>query len=157
MNLPNFWYGSCSYGLLWKNHTLYAMKILVWQNFADFNTKIWPFSAKNWQFWEFLTCNIQTLLWIWLMFGTEVVVMFSCFYFSFSVSALFRGTNHTSSCLCVYKTITALFSSTVPKWLLSIPSHLTDSVPQTSHPVSDESECTHQQTKQCCPVFRVSI
>ena len=37
MNLSNFWYGSCSYGVLWENHTLYAGKILVWRNFGPFN------------------------------------------------------------------------------------------------------------------------
>ena len=34
MNLTNFWYGSCSYGLLWENHTLCARKILIWQSFG---------------------------------------------------------------------------------------------------------------------------
>ena len=34
MNLPNFWYGSCSYGLLWENHTLHAWKFLIWRNFG---------------------------------------------------------------------------------------------------------------------------
>ena len=46
MNLPNFWYGSCSNGLLWENHTLYAGKNLVWRNFGPFKAKIWPFLAK---------------------------------------------------------------------------------------------------------------
>ena len=37
------WYGSCSYGPLWENHTLYGGKILVWWNFSPFKAKIWPF------------------------------------------------------------------------------------------------------------------
>ena len=45
MNLPNFWYASCSYGVLWENYILYAGKILVWQNFGPFKAKIWPFLA----------------------------------------------------------------------------------------------------------------
>ena len=32
MNLPNFWYGSCSYGPLSENLTLYAGEILIWRN-----------------------------------------------------------------------------------------------------------------------------
>ena len=32
MNLPNFWYGSCSYVPLSENHTLYAGKNLIWRN-----------------------------------------------------------------------------------------------------------------------------
>ena len=71
MNLPNFWYGSCSYGLLWENHTLYAGKILIWRNLVHLR----PFFGQNWQFWEFLTYNFQTLLWIFLIFGMEVVLM----------------------------------------------------------------------------------
>ena len=46
MNLPNFWYGSCSNGLLCENHTLYVGKILVWRNFGPFKAKIWQFLAK---------------------------------------------------------------------------------------------------------------
>ena len=45
-SIPNFWYGSCSYGVLWENHTLYAGKILVWRNFSHFKAKIWPFLSK---------------------------------------------------------------------------------------------------------------
>ena len=99
MNLPNFWYGSCSYGVLLENHTLYAGKILVWRNFGHFK-------VKNSQFLVFLTYNIQMLLWILQFSGLEVVlvvflVFFPFFSFFFSVSALFRGTNHTSSCLFI--------------------------------------------------------
>ena len=60
---------------LWIFLTPYVRKILVWRNFGPFKVKIWPFLAKKWQFWEFLTCNIQTLLLILLIFGTEVVLM----------------------------------------------------------------------------------
>ena len=42
MNLPNFWYGSCSYGPFLENHTLYAWKILIWQNLVHLR----PFLAK---------------------------------------------------------------------------------------------------------------
>ena len=38
-----------------------------------FKTKTWPFFGKNWLFWEFLTWNYQTPLWIFLIFGMEVV------------------------------------------------------------------------------------
>ena len=136
MNLPNFWYGSCSYGPLWENHTLYAGKIMIWQKFWPFVAKIWPFLAKidsfkslwpitfkhrynsssflaqrlfwwsslrksysicqensdmakfwpfktrilatlcqNWQFWKLLASSFQTPLWIFLIFGMEVVLM----------------------------------------------------------------------------------
>ena len=120
MNLPNFWYGSCSYGPLWENHTLYAGKILIWGiKFCPlrpilefwaykFQTPLWiflifgmeavlmvlfqkiilympgkfwlvkfgPFKAifgLNWLFWEFLTYNFQTPLWIFLIFGSPDV------------------------------------------------------------------------------------
>ena len=43
--------------------------------FWPFKTKIWPFFGQNWQFWEFLTYNFQTPLWIFLIFGMEVVLM----------------------------------------------------------------------------------
>ena len=46
MNLPNFWYGSCSYGLLWGNHTLYAWKVLIWWNFGHLRQKFGHFLAK---------------------------------------------------------------------------------------------------------------
>ena len=72
MNLPNFWYGSCSYGPLWENHTLYAGKILIWQNFGHL-TKIWPFFGQNWQFWDFLADNFQTQLSIFPIFGSPDV------------------------------------------------------------------------------------
>ena len=130
MNLPNFWYGSCSYDPLWENHTLYTGEILIWRIFGHgiakfcpfkaefwaynfqtplriflifgrklllrsslrksysicrensdmvecwpFKTKIWPFFCQNWQFWEFFTYNFQTPLWIFLIFGMEVVFM----------------------------------------------------------------------------------
>ena len=42
MNLPNFWYGSCSYGPLSENHTLYAGEN------SDM-AKFWPFKTKIWQ------------------------------------------------------------------------------------------------------------
>ena len=45
MNLPNFWYESCSYGFLWGNHTLYAWKVLTWQVFGHLRQKFghfWP-------------------------------------------------------------------------------------------------------------------
>ena len=37
--------------------------------------KIWPFFGQNWQFWKFLTYNFQTRLWIFLIYGTEVVLV----------------------------------------------------------------------------------
>ena len=72
MNLPNFRYGSCSDGPLSENHTLlYAGKILIWWNLVHLR----PFFGQNWQFWRFLAFNFQTLLWFFLIFGMEVVLM----------------------------------------------------------------------------------
>ena len=34
-----------------------------------------PFFGQNWEFWEFLTYNFQMPLWIFLIFGMEVVLM----------------------------------------------------------------------------------
>ena len=45
-NFPNFWYGSCSYGLFCENHTLYARKILIWRNFGHLRPKFGHFLAK---------------------------------------------------------------------------------------------------------------
>ena len=50
MNLPNFWYGSCSYGPLWENNTLYAGKILIWQNFGHLRPKFDHFLPKLTEF-----------------------------------------------------------------------------------------------------------
>ena len=72
MNLPNFWYGSCSYGPLSANGTLYSGKILIWRNLANLR----PFFGQNWLFWEFFfTSNLQTPLWIFLIFCMEVFLM----------------------------------------------------------------------------------
>ena len=87
MNLPNFWYGSCSYGVLWKNHTLYAGKILVWRNFGHFKAKIWTFCAKIAIFVCFWSVIFIMLLWILLIFGMEVVLMI--FFFSFPTLFMF--------------------------------------------------------------------
>ena len=62
--------------------------------------------GQNSRFWVFLAYNFQTPLWIFLIFGMEVVPMVFFFvflilyfkFFSFKFFALFRGTNHTSSC-----------------------------------------------------------
>ena len=69
MNLPNFWYGSCSDGSLSENHTLYAGKILIWRNLVHLR----PFFGQNWLFLEFLTYNFQTQTWIFLIFGMELL------------------------------------------------------------------------------------
>ena len=42
-------------------------------NLWPFKTKIWPFFGKNWLFWEFLTYNFQTQIWIFLIFGMELL------------------------------------------------------------------------------------
>ena len=34
MNIPTFWYGTCSDGPIPENHTLYAGRILTWRNLA---------------------------------------------------------------------------------------------------------------------------
>ena len=46
MNLPNFLYGSCSYGPPCEIHTLYAGKILIWRNFGHLRPKFGHFLAK---------------------------------------------------------------------------------------------------------------
>ena len=38
-----------------------------------FKTDIWLFFGKNWLFWEFLTYSFQTQLWIFLIFGMELL------------------------------------------------------------------------------------
>ena len=84
MNLHNFWYGSCSSGVLWENHSLFAGKILGWQNFGHFK-------VKNSQFLVFLTYNIQMLLWILQFSGLEVVlVVFLVFFISFFSVSFFQ-------------------------------------------------------------------
>ena len=75
MKLPNFWNGNCSYGLLWKKTYSICRENSDMAKFWPFKTKIRPFFGQNWQFWEFLTFNFQTRLWIFLMFGMEVVLM----------------------------------------------------------------------------------
>ena len=42
-------------------------------SFWPFKAKIWPFSGQNWLFWEFLADNFQTRLWIFHIFGMELV------------------------------------------------------------------------------------
>ena len=66
MNLPNFWHGSCSYGFLWENHTLYAWKILILRNFGHFLAKLTVLRV-------FDLYNFQTQLWIFLIFGMELL------------------------------------------------------------------------------------
>ena len=44
-----------------------------------FKTKIWPFFGKNWLFWEFLTYSFQTQLWIFLIFGMELLWILTLF------------------------------------------------------------------------------
>ena len=79
MNLPNFWYGSCSYGSFLENHTLHARKTLIWQFFCN--------SCQNLAFlpkftvWEFLAYNFQTPLWMYLAFCMEVILMVFCVKF----------------------------------------------------------------------------
>ena len=75
INFHNFWYGNYPCGLLWENHTLYAEKILIWRNFGHLRPKFGHFLAKNWQYWEFLTYNFQTPLWIFLIFSMKIVLM----------------------------------------------------------------------------------
>ena len=69
MNLPDFWYGSCSYGSLWENHTLYAGKILIWRIFGHEIAKFCPFKAN----FRVLAYKFQTPLWILLIFGSPDV------------------------------------------------------------------------------------
>ena len=70
MNLPNFLYGSCSYGLLWGNHTLYSWKILFCWNFGHLRRKFGHFLPKLTNL-RVLTYNFQTQLWVFLTFGME--------------------------------------------------------------------------------------
>ena len=41
--------------------------------FWPFKTKICAFFGQNWLFWEFLTYNFPTQLWIFLIFGMELL------------------------------------------------------------------------------------
>ena len=66
-------YGSCSYGLLWGSHTLYALKISDLAKFLPFKTKNLAIFFQNCLFWEFLTYDFQTWLWIFLSFGMELL------------------------------------------------------------------------------------
>ena len=58
------WYGRCSYGLLWENHTLYSWKILIWRNFGHLRQKFGQFLAKidcfesSWRITSKLAMNI---------------------------------------------------------------------------------------------------
>ena len=66
MNLPNIWYGSCSCGLR-KSYSMCLENsnlVKLW----PFKMKIWQFFGKKLLFWEFLTYNFQTQLWIFLIF-----------------------------------------------------------------------------------------
>ena len=73
MNLPNFWYGSCSYNLLWGSLTLNALKISDFvRNFGHLSQKVGHF-CQNCLFWVFLTYNFQTQPWIFLIFGMELL------------------------------------------------------------------------------------
>ena len=56
-----------------KNRS-YRINLIFWPT-KTLKAKIWPFFGQNWQFWEFLTYNFQTPLWIFLIFGMEVVLM----------------------------------------------------------------------------------
>ena len=108
MNLPNFWYGSCSNGLLWENHTLCAGKILIWRKFGHSRPKFPVFLAKIDTFESFWPITSKRryecsyfLYWKLFLWSSSFLI----FYFNFSVFyvfALFRGTNHTSSCCYVH-------------------------------------------------------
>ena len=41
--------------------------------FWPYKRKIWPVFGQNWLFWEFLTYNFQIPLWIFLIFGMELL------------------------------------------------------------------------------------
>ena len=82
MNLPSFLYGSCSYGVLWENHTLYAWKILIWRNFGHLRRKFghfWP--SCFWCYWfpvcfcsiiRFSDIFFETAHQIWLKLGHKL-------------------------------------------------------------------------------------
>ena len=74
MNLPNFWYGSCSYGLFEKIMLYMPGKFLFVEILAIENENLAIF-GQNWLFWVFLSFNFQMPLWIFLIFGMEVVLM----------------------------------------------------------------------------------
>ena len=59
---------------LWKSYSI-CRENSDMAEFWPFKTKIWPFFGENWLFWEFLTYNFQTQLWIFLVFGMEIVFM----------------------------------------------------------------------------------
>ena len=75
MNLPNFWYGSFSYGPLWENYTLYAGKILIWRNFGHLRPKFVHFLAKIDSFESFWPITSKRCYESSIFFGMEVVLM----------------------------------------------------------------------------------
>ena len=74
MTLPHFCHRGCFDGLLWENHTLYARKILIWQNSNHSRPEFGHFLPKL-TVWEFLASSFQTPLRILLIFCMEVVLM----------------------------------------------------------------------------------
>ena len=110
MNIPNFWYGSCSDGPLSEIYTLCSGKNSDMAKFCPFRTKIVPFFGQNWLFWEFLTYNFQTQLWIFLIFGMElfgiltlswepIILCLATFHFILSCKIWFAMTWYRSICL----------------------------------------------------------
>ena len=70
MNIPNF----CTEVILmdlFQKIILYMLENSDMAKFVLFKAIF----GQNWQFWEFFTYNFQTPLWIFLIFGIEVVRM----------------------------------------------------------------------------------
>ena len=95
INLPSFWYGNCSYRLLWTIHTLYARKLLGWPKIAQ----NWVIFVQNWHFWTFLALSSKLL------------------YKSSYFLVCNRGTNHTMVLFYMF------FCYFLPKWSLTKCAH----------------------------------
>ena len=84
MNLPNLWYGSCS----WENHTLYACKILIWRSFGHLRRK----------FGQFFLTKLTVLRVFDLQFPNAAMNLPNFWYGASLNFESFRETNHTVSC-----------------------------------------------------------
>ena len=104
-----------------------------------FVTKIWPFFGQNWQLRRFLAFNSQRPLWIFLIFGMEVVLM----VFFKRIISFMSGKFKDVQNLAIFDQILAflwVFSLYLPKIVADLSSFLTslnfDSFRRTNHTVS---------------------
>ena len=68
-----FWHSVKSADFVLKSSFIWIQHVFLPYTPYRLKTKIWPFFGQNWLFWEFLTYNFQTQLWIFLIFGMELL------------------------------------------------------------------------------------